>query len=77
MEGTKIMRGKEADRVVNVGRCLPPKRNGTTGKIPATPFKTKIMATFQREEMVIARLIIPNRLERRKENVTRKPRKGI
>ena len=24
--------------MVNVSRCLPPKRNGITGKIPATPF---------------------------------------
>lgn len=68
------MRAKEADRVVNVGRCLPPKRNGINGKIPATPFKTKIRATFQREEdMVIARLIIANRLEKRRKNVTRDP----
>ena len=59
------MRGKETDRVVNVGRCFLPKRNGgVTGKIPATPFKTEIRAAFWREEeMVIARLIITNRLE--------------
>ena len=72
------MRGKEADRVVNVGRCFPPKRNGVTGKIPATPFKTKIRAAFWREEdMIITRLIIANRLERRRENETGEPRKGV
>jgi len=52
------MRGKEADGVVSVGRCFPPKRNGVTGKIPATPFKTKVRAALWREEdMIIARLI--------------------
>ena len=72
------MRGKEADRVVNVGRCFPPKRNGVTSKIPATPFKTKIRAAFWREEdMIKAQLIIANRLERRRENVTGEPCKGV
>lgn len=71
------MRGKEANRVVNVGRCLPPKRNGITSEIPATPFKTKIRATFQREKvMVIARHVIANGLERRRKNVTREACEG-
>ena len=40
------MTGKDADRVVNLGRCFPPKRNGINGKILATPLETKIRAAF-------------------------------
>ena len=56
---TKIMTGKETNRMIDESRRFPPKRDGITDKLPAGPLEPKKGETRRRKEnMIIARLII-------------------